>query len=373
MNLAYLSDFYRMARKNLEEKVLSLPDTKIINSETGILIEELYRGNHFEIIEKDLTQQEKMSFHKEIRTISAEDRDESYRNEGSINFEYEIITIDLPIKTNFAIHDIIQYTPSTHSLSWSPHSLICSPENIVFKVDIKGYGFKLDDQAVKNKIEFEKNRRDEWISRVNADIIKENEEVREHIERIITSRKTKVKADIDRITELAKSMGLGEPTTNSIKIESELVDDSVAEESETFKPLKFDVFISHASEDKDYVGELAQALKQAGIKVWYDEYILKWGDSLRETITQGLLNSSFGIVVFSKHFLGKKKWTEFELDSLFAREEGTKVILPIWHNISREDFLDYDPAFANRMAKQSNKDTIEDIVADLKKLIEETV
>jgi len=42
---------------------------------------------------------------------------------------------------------------------------------------------------------------------------------------------------------------------------------------------KFDVFISHASEDKDdIVRPLANALQAAGLEVWYDEFELKIGD-----------------------------------------------------------------------------------------------
>ena len=59
----------------------------------------------------------------------------------------------------------------------------------------------------------------------------------------------------------------------------------------------YDVFISHASEDKEeVVRPLANALRKAGLKVWYDEFELHIGDSLRRKIDQGLAKSRFGIV-----------------------------------------------------------------------------
>ncbi len=68
-------------------------------------------------------------------------------------------------------------------------------------------------------------------------------------------------------------------------------------------------------------------------------------------------------MVFSKAFLKKKKWTERELNALFAGEEpGTKVILPIWHGITRDDLIEYSPAFADRLAKNSITDSYADIV-----------
>ena len=91
-----------------------------------------------------------------------------------------------------------------------------------------------------------------------------------------------------------------------------------------------DFFISHASEDKDgFVRGLAIALQAKGAKVWYDEFTLKVGDSLRRKIDQGLANSRFGIVVLSKHFFSKE-WPQKELDGLSSLEvEGGTHILPI--------------------------------------------
>jgi hypothetical protein len=128
----------------------------------------------------------------------------------------------------------------------------------------------------------------------------------------------------------------------------------------------FDVFISHATEDKGYVEPLVKALEAAGIRVWYDKSALEWGDDLRPEIDRGLTNCRYGVVVFSKAFLRKKKWTEYELDSLFAMEKvGRKVILPIWHGITRDDLIPYSPAFADRLAKVSPTDSYGAIVESL--------
>ena len=65
----------------------------------------------------------------------------------------------------------------------------------------------------------------------------------------------------------------------------------------------YDAFISHASEDKqEFVRPLAETLTELGLKIWYDEFELKVGDSLRGSIDRGLVNSKYGIVVLSKNF-----------------------------------------------------------------------
>lgn len=132
----------------------------------------------------------------------------------------------------------------------------------------------------------------------------------------------------------------------------------------------YGVFVSHASEDKDFVRPLVKAIRRARIKVWYDENALLWGDELRKSIDRGLLNSRYGIVIFSKAFLKRKRWTEHELNGLFAKERnGRKVILPIWHKITDRELLRYSPAFADRVAMITKRDSIADIVKNLKTLL----
>lgn len=113
---------------------------------------------------------------------------------------------------------------------------------------------------------------------------------------------------------------------------------------------KWNVFISHATEDKEAIAKpLADALVSAGLEVWYDEYALTVGDSLRQKIDEGLAKSEFGIVILSEAFFSKH-WPQQELNGLAARENGGgKVILPVWHNISRNDVLAYSPPLADKL------------------------
>jgi TIR domain/gag-polyprotein putative aspartyl protease len=135
----------------------------------------------------------------------------------------------------------------------------------------------------------------------------------------------------------------------------------------------YDVFVSYASEDISFVEPLASALKAAGINAWYDRDRMKWGDDIRKSIDQGLLGSRSGIVVFSKAFFLRKRWTEHELNGLFAKEKTSKtVILPIWHGVTQDDLAEYSPSFVDRLAMDSQRNSIEDIVRNLKSLLGQT-
>jgi hypothetical protein len=118
---------------------------------------------------------------------------------------------------------------------------------------------------------------------------------------------------------------------------------------------QWDVFISHASEDKgEFVRPLAEALAKSGLSIWYDETTLRVGDSLRREIDRGLAQSRFGVVVLSHPFFAKK-WPQDELDGLFSREvEGVKVILPVWHKITKEEVGHHSLIMAGRLAVNSN-------------------
>lgn len=132
----------------------------------------------------------------------------------------------------------------------------------------------------------------------------------------------------------------------------------------------FDVFISHASEDKDeVVRPLAEALRQGGLDVWYDEFELRIGDSLRRKIDSGLARSRFGVVVCSQDFF-RKGWTNYELDGLVTRAvTGEQVLLPIWHNITKKEVIQYSPSLADKLARSTATHTVEEIAAEIIEVI----
>src|SRR5215218_9014049 len=117
-----------------------------------------------------------------------------------------------------------------------------------------------------------------------------------------------------------------------------------------------DVFIAHASEDKEAVARpLAQALIDKGWSVWLDELRLKVGDSLSRHIDDALAKTRFGIVILSPHFFAKE-WPQRELAGLAAREldTGFKVILPVWHEVDRGFIVQHSPVLADRLGARTS-------------------
>lgn len=135
-------------------------------------------------------------------------------------------------------------------------------------------------------------------------------------------------------------------------------------------PTIYDVFISHAHEDKEgFATPFVDELKKRGVKVWYDNDEIKWGDSLRAKIDSGLNHSRFGIVVISRSFISKG-WTNHELDGLFNLEmTHGKTILPIWHDITKTEVQNFSPSLAGKKAMSTAVMTPAEIADELVKLL----
>lgn len=141
-------------------------------------------------------------------------------------------------------------------------------------------------------------------------------------------------------------------------------------QEQRLKEAKYDLFISHASDDKeDLVRPLVKELEKLNIKVWYDEFTLKVGDSLRKSIDHGLANSKYGTVVLSSSFFAKN-WPQYELDGMVAKEmNGHKMILPIWHKVSKNEVISFSPTLADKVALNSSLNSVEEIAAQLAEVV----
>lgn len=134
----------------------------------------------------------------------------------------------------------------------------------------------------------------------------------------------------------------------------------------------WDVFISHASEDKDAVARpLRDALTRLGITVWLDEAQMRIGHSLRRKIDDGIRSSRFGVVVLSEEFF-RKGWTNHDLDGLVTRTvAGEQSLLPIWHDLSADQVRAFSPSLADKVAMSTDEFSIEDIAEQIAEVVKD--
>jgi hypothetical protein len=91
-------------------------------------------------------------------------------------------------------------------------------------------------------------------------------------------------------------------------------------------PARRDVFLCHASEDKQGVARpLCEALRSSGISCWLDEAEIRWGDSTVDLVNLGLHDSTFVIVILSTTFLDKP-WPRRELAAALSTEASSGIV-----------------------------------------------
>lgn len=206
------------------------------------------------------------------------------------------------------------------------------------------------------------------ISKLKQDLMKEEEKERK---KLVTNAEKERK----RISDLEKrqqkeQLNYQKKLREEIALTTQITRNQINLSNSKPLSVNYDLFISHASEDKEeFVRPLAETLNLLGVKVWYDESTLKVGDSLRKSIDHGLINSKFGTVILSSSFFAKN-WTQYELDAMVAKEmEGHKMILPIWHKVTKTEVLGFSPTLADKVALNTSIDTIEEIANKLAEVI----
>lgn len=188
------------------------------------------------------------------------------------------------------------------------------------------------------------------------------EQMRQALLQVAQSAISQRRQQADAHAEVVNRLGIPiRPADSKVAIEKppESLDPSRGRHSAMAIPREreeWDVFISHASEDKDAIARpLAETLRAKGLRVWYDEFSLTVGDSLRKSIDRGLSASRFGVVILSEHFFDKH-WPEQELNGLATRQiGGRKVILPVWHGVGFEQVRAYSPTLADTVAVSTDE------------------
>ncbi|MDT2759313.1 toll/interleukin-1 receptor domain-containing protein [Enterococcus xiangfangensis] len=148
-------------------------------------------------------------------------------------------------------------------------------------------------------------------------------------------------------------------------VQSEILNDPSLSDKE------FDIFISYASEDSEYVDKLEESFKNADFSVWRDKSNIGWGQTLRQSIDNGLIKSKFGLVVLSSKYI-QKYWTGYELDGILNKESSTgrQMILPLWHNVTKDEIDKKSPSLSNRLALDTRINSLDEIVENFKSLLE---
>ncbi|OLE53678.1 MAG: hypothetical protein AUG51_12520 [Acidobacteria bacterium 13_1_20CM_3_53_8] len=90
------------------------------------------------------------------------------------------------------------------------------------------------------------------------------------------------------------------------------------------------VFVSYSSVDRSFARKLSKSLHSRGLRVWYDEWEIIVGDSITQKIEEGIISSSFLVIILSTASVSSP-WVREELDAALMRQiTDRKVqVLPV--------------------------------------------
>ena len=272
------------------------------------------------------------------------------------SFPRQIITFHLPYGGTF---ELLRCMPNPRVLS-TPEVSVTDNEILFDVID-----FYSDPDRVKRETDQTLNVIKEQYQNLAKNVEEYNTALLSQVVKFIEQRRDQ----LQKRSSVVESLGYPVKAPEQIiRVPSITEGQKIPAASDFHDEYKWDVFISHASEDKDrFVRRLADELGKS-LRVWYDEFTLKVGDSLHRSIDKGLAQSRYGIVVLSHNFF-RKEWPQKELDGLVTRErDGRKVILPIWLDVDAVEIMRYSPLLMGKVAAKVS-DGFEQVVAELLRVL----
>lgn len=127
------------------------------------------------------------------------------------------------------------------------------------------------------------------------------------------------------------------------------------------EPRRRQVFLSFAHDDRRVADMVAEALRDAGLRVWFDAWELAVGDSIAVRIDRAIASSDIILVLLSKHSV-VSQWVRHELGSALSAELRDRAVTVIPALI--ED-CDIPPVLADR----NYLDLRKDLAAGIQRLV----
>lgn len=206
-NRMSVSDYYRGVSQNFDEWLLAQSLETLTDEELLKDFKQRSYDHFLTPIEFNAEKEEEIEFFKEVRRVPSHMRDHFYANEGDTTFEYEGVILHIPLVSHGGIPSIVQMETSTMSMSWTYDEVTWRTDEVVIKIDTKGYGFKKEEGAIQNDLQWQKDRIREHIDRLNSDILAQNKVINEYMEKEIEARRQKLESDNVAGQDLASKLG----------------------------------------------------------------------------------------------------------------------------------------------------------------------
>lgn len=203
-----IAALYDIITQKLSAEISDEPDNFIIGTSEEELLEFYYSRNHFTPVEPDPDREVTIGIKKVKKIIPSNQREWGYQTGGDLPYEFEYVSVSLPIKPHPQWNDIRQFEPSSYSSGFFGEEPRWTAEAISFDVLFKGYGVNKEEDAtnkeVKQSIEWLYNK----LSNISSDLERCNRTLKESIRQFIRTRKKKIEEDNQRYSSLLKTIAI---------------------------------------------------------------------------------------------------------------------------------------------------------------------
>lgn len=223
---------------------------------------------------------------------------------------------------------LFQCRPSSFTLN-PPRAIVRNSE-LLFE-----YTVPLEDMPkTKRAFEEELTNVKQYLGNANSQVADHNAQIRSVVVSALQQRRQQLRASQQNIDALGypvrRPVEPVRPSTTSSG--SGRAGARPVKKATADIPSEYDVALSFAGENREYVEHVANLLVAAGVKVFYDKFETAklWGANLAEHLSEVYGKRSKFVVIFTSQYYPLKAWPKHERQSAQARAISEKkiVLLP---------------------------------------------
>jgi len=206
---ALISNVYERIKQEVQAAIAAEPDSVILGTSIDELVEYYFNTRHFTGIELDDDREITSEITRRKKTIPAHMREGPFSQMGDTSFDFEYVTIRIPIHPHPQLKEVQKLEPSTYRTGFAGEG---EPDwmddHIKFDILFKGYGFNKSDDAIAHEATHSIEWMKQYFSLQARELERANSELKNVIRQAIINRKNKIESDTARYDSILKKIDI---------------------------------------------------------------------------------------------------------------------------------------------------------------------
>lgn len=213
-----------------------------------------------------------------------------------------------------------------NQFTFNPPRAVIQKDELKFPID----SANRDVAATKHQYDQHISAVKQWLPWVNSQVTECNTQLESRVRASVVSRRTQLDKTKTDIAALGLPVRSSTSTTRT-SASKDLPARRAAKRQAARR--KYDVALSFAGEDREYVEKVAEALQAAGVSVFYDRFetVDLWGKDLAAHLGRVYSEDSHFVVLFASRHYAEKAWPTHERQFALSRafKGDAERVLPV--------------------------------------------